>query len=322
MTTIEHLYESELAAIFAELDQLRRSVFQRLLLSVGISLVVVVVVAVLSVGCLAVPALIIAGGVVWWLNHKPLAAYQAQFKERVVGRLVGFLDPTWRYDPHQGIGEAEFRGSRIWDTQIDRYACEDLIVGAVGATAFRCSEVHAEYKTRRTDSEGNDTTEWHTIMRGVFFIGDFNKAFSGQTFVKPDVAQGMLGGIGQALQGLTASLSHHGAELVKLEDPEFERLFVVYGTDQIEARYILSTSLMRRLIEFRQAVGKDVWLSFVDSRMVLAISQSRDLFEPPPVWRSAPMDLEDARAYLRDVALARSVIEELNLNLRIWLKQA
>jgi hypothetical protein len=322
MSAAETIYAAELAPVFAELDQLRQSVFRRLLISGGIALAIVAVVAVVSVGCLALPALIIAGIAVWWMNRDSLAAYQSQFKEQVVARLVGIIDPTWRYDARQGISESEFRASQIWDTSIDRYACEDLIAGEVGATAFRFSEVHAEYKTQRTDSQGERTTEWHTIARGVFFIGDFNKSFGGRTFVKPDAAESMLGGIGQALQGLTASLSHQGAELVKLEDPDFERLFVVYGTDQIEARYILSTSLMRRLVEFRQTVGSGIWLSFVDSRVHLVISHAGDLFEPPPVWRTKPMDLADAQTYLRDVALARDIIEELNLNLRIWSKQA
>ena len=39
--------------------------------------------------------------------------------------------------------------------------------------------------------------------------------------------------------------------LVKLEDPEFEKHFVVSGEDQVEARYILSTCLMQRLTDFR-----------------------------------------------------------------------
>ena len=45
-------------------------------------------------------------------------------------------------------------------------------------------------------------------------------------------------------------MSSHG-ELVKLEDPEFEKSFVVYSGNQTEARYILSTSLMRRILDYK-----------------------------------------------------------------------
>lgn len=41
-------------------------------------------------------------------------------------------------------------------------------------------------------------------------------------------------------------------DVVRLEDPEFEKIFVVYSSDEVEARYILSTSFMERLVEFRK----------------------------------------------------------------------
>ena len=49
--------------------------------------------------------------------------------------------------------------------------------------------------------------------------------------------------IGQKLQSFTTAFSKR--QLIKLEDPEFEKLFAVYGDDQIEARYILTPALMQ-----------------------------------------------------------------------------
>ena len=72
-------------------------------------------------------------------------------------------------------------------------------------------------------------------------MADFNKNFNGHTVVLPDTAEKILGKFGQSLQ----SMSSRG-ELVKLEDPEFEKEFCVYGDDQVEARYILSPALMKR----------------------------------------------------------------------------
>ena len=41
-------------------------------------------------------------------------------------------------------------------------------------------------------------------------------------------------------------------EEIELEDPEFMEHFRVYSTDQVEARYILSPSMMERLLAFRR----------------------------------------------------------------------
>jgi len=241
-------------------------------------------------------------------------AFASAFKARVIGPVVSAFNPTFRYAPADGISREAFRAAGIFQHRIDRYRCEDLVQGRVGQTAVRFSEVHAEYKTESRDSKGRRHTHWHTIFRGLFFVGDFNKHFAGATYVLPDTAQRLFGSFGQTLQSWGAS---HG-ELVKLEDPEFEQAFAVFSTDQVEARYILSPSLMRRLLDFRNRSGASVYFAFVSSSVVVALSLSRDLFEPS-LSRSL-LDPELLRQYWEDLELASGLVEELDLNTRIWTK--
>jgi len=149
----------------------------------------------------------------------------------------------------------------------------------------------------------------------MLFIADFNKHFHGRTFVLPDLAQRLLGRIGQALQGIA---SGGRGDLVKLEDPEFERAFVVYSDDQVEARYILSPSLMRRILDVREKAGGRVYLAFRGSQLYLAMSQGRNLFEPPR--RGTWLSQAAAEQHLRDLQLLVGFVEDLNLNTRIWTK--
>ena len=107
-------------------------------------------------------------------------------------------------------------------------------------------------------------------------------------------------------------------DLVKLEDPEFEKEFVVYGSDQIEARYILSPGLMERIVEFKRKAKRKIHLSFVQSWVNLAIEFDKDLFEAP-LFGSA-LDYPKIRDYFRDLQLAFGIVEDLNLNTRIWTK--
>jgi len=117
---------------------------------------------------------------------------------------------------------------------------------------------------------------------------------------------------------VTPVLSARG-ELVRLEDPEFEKHFVVYGQDQVEARYVLSTSLMRRIVAFKQKTGHDVCLSFVNSNVHVAIKGSKNIFEPR-IFRTV-LDFGLIREYVQDLELATGIVQELNLNTRIWTKQ-
>jgi hypothetical protein len=240
----------------------------------------------------------------------------------VLSRLVALVDPGLRYDGEAGIEIETFRASGIYRTGIDRYRCEDLFTGAVGATAFRFSEVHAEYKTTTTDSKGRTRTTWHTIFKGIFFVADFNKHFQGHTFVLPDTAESAMGGIGRWFQELGGKLDGRPGELVSLESPEFERLFVIHSTDQVEARYILSPSLMERLVELRNEVGAGLAVSFASSYIFIAIPTRKNHFEPPSIWAgSAELNLDELKGYMADVRLAEELVADLNLNTRIWSKQ-
>lgn len=251
-------------------------------------------------------------GITWWALTK---GFVRDFKNGVVGPIVRFCDPGLTYAPGQYVSQMQFEESRIFLHRIDRYKGEDLVQGRLGATQLAFSEIHAQYKTTTTDSKGHQRTQWHTIFKGLFFVADFNKHFAGTTVVLPDMAQRLFGFLGQRLQEM--NLARHG-QLVKLEDPEFEKLFVVYGTDQVEARYVLSTSLMKRICDFRKKTGRTIHLSFVRSNVCVALQTRRNMFEPRIFRTLLSFDL--VKEYLEDLLLATGIVEDLNLNTRIWTK--
>jgi hypothetical protein len=108
-------------------------------------------------------------------------------------------------------------------------------------------------------------------------------------------------------------------KLVKLEDIEFEKSFAVYGTDQIEARYILSTALMQRIMGFKKKTGKDISMSFIDSNVFIGIPVAKDLFEAPLF--SSLVNYSMIEEYYQYLALCISIVEDLDLNTRIWTKE-
>jgi hypothetical protein len=248
---------------------------------------------------------LLTAGVVWGASR---GGYVRQFKETAIPAIARFVDPGLAFVAARGIDQRTFEASGIFSQEPDRYRSEDLVFGTVGRTTLEFSEVLAEKKHK--DSKGR--TSWSTIFRGVFLVADFNKHFHGETVVRPDFAERLLGRFGQALQGLGNST------LVKLEDPEFERAFVVHSSDQVEARYILSPALMQRILAFSAKVKTRPALSFCQSRLFLALSESRNLFEPPLFGSLLALGL--FTTYLRDLELAVGVVEDLNLNTRIWSK--
>jgi hypothetical protein len=242
--------------------------------------------------------------------HVTTREYVKSFKTGIIEKLVKFIDENLSYSKMNFISRNAFMQSKIFQRSPDIYKGDDHVSGKVGQTQIEFSEIHAKYVTR--DSKGRRTE--HTIFKGLFFIADFNKNFKGKTVVLPDTAERLFGQFGSMLQ----SLNKFRGQLIKLEDPEFEKMFAVYGDDQVEARYILSTSLMKRIADFKKSTRKTIYLSFIGSKINIAISYAKDLFEPKVF--TTMLDFAPIKEYYNDFMTAVGIVEDLNLNTRIWSK--
>jgi hypothetical protein len=75
---------------------------------------------------------------------------------------------------------------------------------------------------------------------------------------------------------------------------------------------------MRRLMEYRQEAGTDIFASFVHGKVFVAVPSQHRFFEPA-MFR--PVNPECCYRLFKDVLLALDIVEELNLNTRISSKQ-
>jgi hypothetical protein len=92
-------------------------------------------------------------------------------------------------------------------------------------------------------------------FRGLFHNRQTSTRTSNPNVVLPDRAEKLLAGSGSHCSQFPAE-----RKLIRLEDPRFEKEFCVYGEDQVEARYILTPSLMERILAFKNKWNKDVSL--------------------------------------------------------------
>ena len=312
------LYSTTLVPKLTELDKTRKSILDLIKKHILISLVPLGIFGYISVLYeTPIPIGIVAVACIGYAFYKinPLwSSYYSAFKQQVIKQIIHFIDDTLTYSPTDCISRGRFEECGIFRTHIDRYSGDDLVTGKIGSTDMKFSEVHAEYKTQTTDSKGRTQTHWHTIFTGLLFSADFNKHFSVSTYVLTDTAEKLFGSFGTKFQ----KFSGHG-DLVKLEDPEFEKSFVVYSSDQTEARYILSSSLMRRILDYKIKSKKNIQLSFISSRLFVVVPYGKDLFEPKLFGEIT--DFESVEEYYNDLKLVLELIEDLNLNMRIWTKE-
>lgn len=237
--------------------------------------------------------------------------YISEFKNSVIRPLVHVIDNSLEYSPSLHVAKHLFENSNLF-LDSEKVSGNDYVKGKIDGISIEFSDLHAERKTQ--NSKGKD--EWSTLFRGLFIVAEFNKNFSSQTVVLPDNIQSTVGNlIGHWLQ------SNNGArdELVKMDNPEFEAEFVVYSNDQIEARYILSHSLMEKLLSFRRKSANPIHVAFRENHIYMAISYNKDLFEPS-IFRSL-LEYKIAMEYVKTLHLAIGIVEELKLNQKLWSKR-
>jgi len=312
MADFRTYYEQELRPLLAPLEASRKKV-KRLGLLGYLVIGLFVLFIILSNGSFDVVSGVlailsfVAIIVIWVIFWKQRKAFRLMFKEQIVRKLIGYVDPELCYEPGRCIPEREYKMSGLFQTSPDRYNGDDYLEGVHDKTRFSCSELHTEYKVN-----SGKNTHWETIFKGLFFIGDFNKYFSGRTYVwTADAPQ---------LNFMSRLFSSFARELekVNLESAEFNRRFIVYSTDQVEARYILTPSFMERLVRLQQMTSTDTSMSFVQTNIHIAIPMKEDLFEPAVFGANDFSRLEQFRATIQ---IVYEIIDELKLNERLWTKE-
>lgn len=201
-----------------------------------------------------------------------------QFKELLIAPMVRFLSPDLAYWPNQVMPQLDFSASQLFRQEPDSYSGDDYIEGKLGAVDIRLSEVKATawLRSSNRDRRKKKCLFWGILLRLEEPVRLSGAGIKGRYFILPD----QLHRFGVMAEGLHV-FNPTGETRVSMDHPEFERYFAVYGSDPIEAHTLLSHTLMDALVQFRQATGVDVSLSWVYGVLTIAIHYRRPMFEHP-----------------------------------------
>lgn len=243
--------------------------------------------------------------------HRATSDYRADFKREIIEPVVRGYAKSLHYDHVGGFELGEIAASGLFPKpRPTSVRCEDLVSGRLGATDVRFCEVEVialiEQRFRRR--------EQRQLFAGLFLIADFHKHHRGAVHVLPRDR----GRLRHLIDRVRGHSRRSWGEEVLMEDPDFNRHFTVHSRDQVEARYVLSVSLIDRIRAFRERTGQPLMLGFVDGTLYLAVWTGRNLFEPR-VFRTVD-DRELYRRFWEDMQLFGGVVEALALNTRIWTK--
>ena len=120
-----------------------------------------------------------------------------------------------------------------------------MVSGTIGKTTICSSEDH----TQQVRKSGNTTV---VDLSRDFFCSRFQQTFCWRNICNfRTLPKAPLADWETFFQKMNIS-----RQSLLLEDIEFEKALLFYGSDQIEAWYILSTTLMQRILSFKKKTGR------------------------------------------------------------------
>ncbi len=233
-------------------------------------------------------------GVPFAIGHAGVANVAKGVKDDMLSAIASFAGVTYAREVPTPAPIDSFNTLNLTPSY-DRATFEDWLEGERAGAGFALFEAHLERESRDKDGD----TSYSTVFQGQLLRIQFPRAFLGTTLVLRDA--GLFNALRRPGKGL---------ERVGLVDPKFEKTFEVYGTDQVEARYLVDPSFMERLLHLEDALhGEKARAGFSGGELLVAI-EGGNLFEAGSMF--TPLDDPDrARGVLDDIEAIGAIIDTL-----------
>ena len=219
-------------------------------------------------------------------------------------RVFGNLSWTSKLDL---ISDQEVYNSELFDSY-NRRTSDDSFTGEYKGVNFKICETHMW-----TEEGSGDNSRVIQVFHGVLVKFDFNKSINSKTIIRTKgdaqitsaskwviftitsffifaILTGfkapiwiillVLGIVGVLFLFTKNTVGKSSMSELKLEDPEFNKHYQAYSTDQVEGRYLITPAFMERFKHIQTAFEADeAKCAFYDSHILFALSTSKNLFE-------------------------------------------
>ncbi|MFZ4121335.1 MAG: DUF3137 domain-containing protein [Caulobacterales bacterium] len=226
------------------------------------------------------------------IAQMPLNRVAQNLKAKTLRALAESIGAT--YQP-EGRPPALIERQRELDLlpKSDRAHFEDWFHGERHGCAFDLCEGHLE--DERRDKDGDRS--WVTVFRGQIIRISFPKPFQAVTVVRRD------SGVFNGMVGWASRMQRVG-----FADPDFERKFEVYGTDQVEAHYLVHPVFAERLLQLEDAYdGKRLRCAFQNGDLLIAV-ETPNKYEMGDMFKTL-IDPSRARVIVEDIAAVLRVMD-------------
>ncbi len=232
-----------------------------------------------------------AGAFWYWIKKE----FENKIKLKIMPKLMqAFPEFYWQKTPP--ISDEEIKSIKIFpNISLVNPKFDDSFLGTYRGVEISIAECNYSYNNGRNKK---------TIFNGVIIRLKMNKNFDGITIVRPKSQ---------------TDKDMKKLEKINLEDPEFEKKFKTFSTDQIESRYLLTTAFMQRLKDINFAFNSsESYCVFFSKYVYIAPYFSGDLFNLFSL-RKPVTDTEQFDIMFKQIISILQLVDHFKLDKRLGL---
>ncbi len=228
------------------------------------------------------------------------------FKPNIVNLILDFIDDevnfgTLTYQSKKKIPKETFQASMLFATDAPFYKGEDYIRGSYRELQFELCELNVrEYSKVRN--------RLNYVFRGIFLKGNFNATNQkGRIIVLPK-------NFSQYLSRTVKVFNRKGGRMVDdVLIRRFKEVFMTYASRNTNTSKVLSEELQKALLNYRKKTGKEIYVSFINTKIFIAVTEPKDILEPKIFQSNVSFEL--VREFFEDLQLLFSILEDLDVNI-------
>ena len=291
----KHILRREVFPKLKPFEQERQKIF-KLLSLLGLPLTVIITIG-LFILCMKMQDyhfILVPGGIFTWIWHSQKKKLENKVKNNMMPVLMNAV-PNFFWSLNTAIPKEELIQVDVipYLKNADLYS-DDNFNGKYCNVEVLISE--QEYQIGSAKSR-------RTLYRGAIIKIQMNKKFQGITLIRPKGEKKL----------------EHKLEEVKLEDVEFCKKFQVYSDNQIEARYLITTSFMERFQNIKTAYSATkIYGAFFDKFIYIAPYCNKDLFSLAHLSKTL-IDEEQYDVLFREFASILALVDHFKLDKKLGL---
>ena len=224
-------------------------------------------------------------GLLWYVIIKhPYNKFNENFKSKYVlqtiNNIAGF--ENLQYNSKSGFDWDEIRNSAVIACGDKKYfESEDLLLGTYEGVNFKISDVTTKKLVYRDNKRKVEEIFEGQVL--CFYKFDDTKISNGHLQIfKTEFLSNIIG--------------WKAEHKIYTENESFNNRFKIYSDDEHNAYYILTPQLIQKIIEFSDAIGEQISLSFNDNKLFIAIKRESmfDALVDKPVYEQTKYIIQDA----------------------------